>query len=395
MISVSPSTPSTKGLVVSLDDQLEWQQSARSHSPRTPTPPEILRSLRKTSSPPTPSRWQESENCMDDVGDITAFGNLDTLIKLTGDGILRTAVVRGEFLCLRDGSSLPLAMLIPLQVRVVERREDSSDTALESIVPLSVGSAWLSVVAEHTYESQLASLLRSRKGISEIVMEDRRILNRFLLGKLSLTGLKASGLWGSVVDASEKDTGLVELGVDSDDILSTRLKRKSQLESLEERKVMLHDQQNRLRKLLARELQRMHSMKPAPAVIHPPLPSPTPVNGPSVPVANHGEVSSVVANMLKRFKPKNISTIEPPSPEPELVQCSERSADPGQLNILQAKFRAINIEWYRVSEKLRLTIEQQQVLERKIKRMRYDSSKLAFIIANRIEESDAVKIVSA
>ena len=383
MTSVSPSG-STSSLVISLNDQLEWQQGARSHSPRTPTAPEIMRSLRK-SSPITPSRWNESLNT--EQG--TAVAGFEALSKLVENQNVRLARIRGDYLCLVDGSSLPLRTLLPLQVRVTERTEDMMDSTSETLVHLTVGSAWLSVLAEHTYESQLASLLRSRKGFSDIVIDDRRVINRYLLGNLSMCGLKASSLWidTSEVDSLEREKGLAELATDSDDILSVRVKKRLQQQNLADRKTMLQDQQNRLRKLLAREFQRVHATtKPA-----------APQAAPSR--SGAADVSHVVANMLKRFKSKNGTPIDTP---PETVatiqpdrsiQCGN-SASNLQLDLLAGKLRALKVEWNRVGDKLKTTVEAQLVLERKIKRLRYEYTDILDKPVFRIEESEASKAVS-
>ena len=347
MTSVSP-TGSTSSLVISLSDQLEWQQGARTHSPRTPSAPEILRSLRKQSPPATASRWNESLS--DESAEETNMSGFEALTMLAEH--VKLGVVRGESLSFPDGCSFPLDMELPLTVRIVERKDDSLDSmAIESMAPLTVGSAWLSLVAEYTYESQLASLLRARKGLSEILIDDRRVINRYLLGKLSMDGLKASSMWsGSPSEASER--GLAELNAPSSDILSVRLKKKQQIQSLEEKRSMLQDQQNRLRKLLARELQRMHSVKPAATI--------KTTNA----ISNQAEVSNVVANMLKRFKPKD-GTITPPTPATPFQPVGNN------VLIQSSKLRGLKVEWYRVTEKLRSAIEEEEVLERKIKRLRY------------------------
>ena len=354
-------------MIVSLDDQLEWQENVRSHSPRTPTAPEVLQSLRLNSPPPNTSRGNHLLQSPKALSELYALTGVEALDKLTRDGNLRTAVVRADYLCFRDGTALALSLPVPLTVRTLDRKEDGDNSVRsESTLPLTLGSAWLSGVAEYIYESQMASLLRSRKNLSEIVMDDRRVLNRYLHGKLSLTGLMASGLWASPVDEITRMKGDAELSVECDDVLSNRIRRKTQSELLEERKATLHDQQNRLRRLLARELQRMHSAKAANVAVAAPTASPPSVGNP--------DVSSAVANLLKRFKPKAAApgVAVSATPVPEVGHAPSgvprNSAD---LAGLEAKLKSLHVEWYRVGHRLRNAVECQTVLERKIKRLRY------------------------
>jgi hypothetical protein len=253
-----------------------------------------------------------------------------------------------------------------------EVKEQASSTE-----PLTVGSAWLSVIAENSYESQLASLLRSRKNLSELELDDRRILNRYLKGNLSLTGLKASKLWTGIVSTEERELGQVELTAESDDAISVRLRKKLQLGVLHERRNILSDQQNRLRRLLARELQRQHASK----VVTPTQSLPqTSLSTPSANAnsdASNPTVSSVVSNMLKKFASKTQSQ---GIPVPEARTSEDESKryqqdlkdhpDTGDISV-DVKLRSLQIEWFRVGLRLRTATETEEVLTRKIKRLRY------------------------
>ena len=367
-------------MIVSLDDQLEWQESSKSHSPRTPTAPEILKSLRKNSPPPTPSRDSQSLQSSEALGELSTLSGFEALEKLRDVSALKSSKTIGDNLCFSDGSTLSLGAILPLQVRSVSRDDSVTDLLTEIVSPLTVGAAWLSVVAEHTYDSQLASLLRSRKGIAEIVLDDRRILNRYLSCNLSLSGLKASRLWTGVVDEDVRASGSVDLDSDSSDPISIRTKRRSQLSLLEERKAMLVDQQTRLRRLLARELQRLHSGKTAsipaqqtPAVASSVAPStvaPVLQNGPNV--------SNAVANMLKKFKPRITAPVDGASAPAQIIpgtsapiRLVSHPVQPDEVYLLREKLRCLHVEWYRVGSRLRSSVEAQGVLERKIKRLRY------------------------
>lgn len=361
-------------MIVSLDDQLEWQESSKSHSPRTPSAPEIMQTLR-LQSPSTPSKVNQALQSPQALADLSVVRGMEALAKLRDSENLHGTVIRAEFLCFPDGSTLPLGLLVPLQVRVIERKEDGDESMSDELVlPLTVGSAWLSLVAEFTYDSQIASLLRARKGMQEIVMTDRIILNRFLRKKLSIPGLKASKLWINEISESERLDGEKEMSAESDDVLSLRLKKKSYLDSLDERRTMLLDQQTRLRRLMARELQRMHSAKPASTAAQVGPPAPPSVQSPTPTVPGGNDVSNAVANMLKRFKPRGNETATTPLAEDAEAPNSRiraRTPDSAEMSVLEMRLKSLQVEWYRVGEHLRTAVETVGVVERKLKRLRY------------------------
>jgi hypothetical protein len=365
-------------MIVSLDDQLEWQESSRSHSPRTPTAPEALKNLRRNSPTPTPSRGGVSLKSPRSIDELTATTSIEALEKLSNYASLKSSKIVGDYIDFRDGSFLPVNMLLPLQIRVVQRVDEGEPNPTESMSPLTVGGAWLSIIAENTYESQLASLLRSRKGIEEILLDDRQILNRYLKGNLSLNGLKASRLWTGHVSESQKEAGEAELSKESDDPISVLLRRRVQLSVIEERKAILTDQQNRLRRLLARELQRQHSSKAAT------------VQSMAVPTtegSSAGNVSSAVSNLLKRFgtKPavgRQVSELK----DTKMTEVAETSSlstavipPSAEILGLQTKLRCLQVEWYRICHKLRSCDEAEKVLERKVKRIRYVTFAFLFL----------------
>jgi hypothetical protein len=362
-------------MIVSLDDQLEWQESSKSHSPRTPSAPEALQSLRKNSPVPTPSRGSNALLSSSALDELTALNGLEALQKLSHFELVKTASIRGDYLAFSDGVTLPLQLILPLRVRTVERGDDGNPvTDRETVESLTVGSAWLSVIAEFTYESQLASLLRARKNLSEIILEDRRVLNLYVKGSLTLDDLKVSRLWNDGGERVEGRVGPMGVAGDSDDPISLRIKRKTQLAQLDERKIILLDQQNRLRKLLARELQRQHSSSRAQAT--PTISVQTSV--PNEPISNNSTVSSAVSNMLKRFAPST-SNMEDTKPKSvvasggnQSVGTTADSMDEKAACGLYAKLRSLQIEWYRVGFRLRDVQETEAVLERKVKRLRYE-----------------------
>ena len=365
-------------MIVSLDDQLEWQESSKSHSPRTPTAPEALQSLRMNSPSPAPSQGMKGMLSPQELDELSTMSGIEVLERMRDYDMLVSASVRGDYLCFRDGQAFPLQLLLPLQINPVKPSMDSDGKDQESVLePLTVGSAWLSVIAEHSYESQLASLLRSRKNLSELELDDRRILNRYMKGSLSLVGLKASKLWTGVVSTEEREAGLEELAMECDDSISIRLRKKLQLSVLQERRNILSDQQNRLRRLLARELQRQHASKVVTPTQSVPQTSSTAVLTNAVSDASNPTVSSAVSNMLKKFASKAQSQGIPPT-ETRFSE-DESKVDPQSMKIhsdindlsLHVKLRSLQIEWYRVGLRLRTATETEEVLTRKIKRLRY------------------------
>jgi hypothetical protein len=256
-------------------------------------------------------------------------------------------------------------------------------------------------VAEYTYETQLASLLRSRKGFVEISLEDRRIINRYFSGDLSLNALQNSGVWNSLSGAISTSDSLNELSVDGGDIISSRLRRRAQLDSLEGRKIILQEQQNRLRRLLARELQRQHSAKVSTTAV----PSTSTANSLSSPQTNQAspQVTNVVSKALNSSKAKATSeaftTVE-----------SEQASDISEGNIsypktkvpavtrdnenLRIKLKMVRIEMFRVCSRLCESIEDQSAIERRVKRLRYEVEKVDFSVAgDRIEYPEIVNSV--
>jgi hypothetical protein len=380
-----------KIMIVSLDDQLEWQASSKTHSPRTPTAPEVLQSLR-LKSPPTPSSINKHLLTPRALEELKSLSGLDSLDKLCHGDNVRTATVRAEYLCFTDGTSIPLASTVPLQVKVVQRSEEGDVVSDDGFLPLTVGSAWLSAIAEHTYDSQVASLLRARKGIQEIAIEDRLVLNRFLHGKLTVNGLKASRLWPGSITPDERALGENELHADTDDLLTVKFRKSTQKATLEGRRALLLEQQNRLRKLMARELQRIHSSRSAPSAAA--VSVPTAVA--AAPQQAQSDVSHAVANMLKRFKnnekdsEKDLPVTETSSLPEEVKELTVQSECLADITKLHAKLKAMQVEWYRVSELLRNSKEQQGVLERRVKRLRYvSSSNMKFPF--RIEEAEEIR----
>lgn len=364
-------------MIVSLDDQLEWQESSKSHSPRTPTAPEALQSLRMNSPSPSPSQGMKGLLSPQDVDELSAMSGLEVLQRMRDYKMLVSASIRGDCLCFKDGQTFPLHLLLPLQIRPVAQMDSDLKELASSTEPLTVGSAWLSVIAENSYESQLASLLRSRKNLSELELDDRRILNRYMKGNLSLMGLKASKLWTGIVSTEERELGQVELTAESDDAISVRLRKKLQLGVLHERRNILSDQQNRLRRLLARELQRQHASK----VVTPTQSLPqTSLSTPSANAnsdASNSFVSSAVSNMLKKFASKTqsqgITVAEARTSEDESKSYQQDLKDhPDTSDIsLDVKLRSLQIEWFRIGLRLRTATETEEVLTRKIKRLRY------------------------
>ena len=377
-------------MIVSLDDQLEWQESSKSHSPRTPTAPEALQNLRKNSPVPTPSKGSTFLKSPEMLQELSAASGIDALEKLGETMALKTAKVVGDSLLFKDGTALPLQMLLPLQIRAIERAEDGTVSKSETNSPLTVGAAWLSVIAESTYESQLASLLRSRKNLEEICLDDRHIINRYLNGNLSLKGLMASRLWTGRIADECRAAGEIDLAKDTDDALSLRLRKRNQANMLEERRAILNDQQNRLRRLLARELQRQHSAKPVPLASS------------AAPILQASEQGSMGSNSVSSMLGKPSRTVSEPmlnevksvkiNPTTDVEVCLS-AAEENEAIQIRAKLKCLQIEWYRLSLKIRTCDETEKVLERRVKRMRYaNHSNSLFRLRTRIDLAEALKV---
>ena len=346
-------------MIISLDEQLEWQESSRTHSPRTPSAPEALRNLRRGTPPQTPPRSTINPEGLEDIRETSSLAGFTALILMAQENVMHKSTIRGDHLYLADGTVLPLSLPLPLRVRVINRRDDGSNadySVSEEGIPLTAGSAWLSIIAERTYESSLASLLRARRTLQEICIEDRIILNRFLKGSMSLSGLKSTRLWSGPVDEPELDESMSEHNTDLKDVLSEKLRVHTQRIALDEKKRLLKEQQVRLRRLLARELQRIHSAKPATAPTAPTRmvtsedlavePNPPPKRA----------IDAVIAPLVS----------ETPKPTTRVLRIRDKS-------ILHYKLKELEIEWYRIGDIIRRSIEDETSLERRIKRLRYVS----------------------
>lgn len=356
--NMSLSSPSGCSMMISLDDELEWQHGSRTHSPRTPTSSDVLKSLRRMSPPPTSSNGNTLLEGAESLDVLSKNIGFDAITNIVGVSKLRSCLIRGDLLCLDDGTSYHLGLHTPLKGRVIQETDDSTKRSSDkgapnsTYVPLTLGSVWLSALAERTYESQLCALLRARKNLQEIRVEDRLTINRFLLGNLTVHELKRSPVWIDNVDGAPSNEIF-------DDYLSIRTRRREQLRILEEKKGLLEDQQMRLRRLLARELQRLHSTKPQQPIVVPPP-------------ASSASDASVVSNMLKRPKAPVATVAELTAPPPDSINraVSEKVSSPS-IDTMRAELRCLHVEWYRVSGRLRNAVEAQTVLERKLKRLRY------------------------
>ena len=384
-------------MIVSLDDQLEWQESSKSHSPRTPTAPEALHNLRKNSPMPTPSRGAQLLKSPEALQELSTASGIDAIEKLGDSASIKSSRIVSDSLVLKDGFTLPLQMLLPVQIRTVERAEDGAASLSESYSPLTVGAAWLSLIADNTYESQLASLLRSRKNLDEICLDDRQIVNRYLHGNLTLKGLMASRLWTGKIDDEDRVVGEAELAKESDDALSTKLRKRNQASLLEERRSILNDQQNRLRRLLARELQRQHSTKSNPPN---PLVSAIPPTLQVIEQANTG--NHVVSSMLGKPAVTLVSdaSVMDSRPAHALGKLDSTKvlkftdSEEKEASLIRTKLKCLKIEWYRLCWKLRTCEETEKVLERRVKRMRYVRfMESANFPHTRLDLADALKIV--
>lgn len=289
--------------------------------------------------------------------------------------------MRGDSLFFPNGSMIPISLRLPLKVRVVIRPiEDGANKSSVSEVreDVDIGSVWLSLIAEYTYESQLASLLRSRKGLYEIAICDRRIINRYFSGALSMGALQMCGMWGPRMGPDVPDEASKELLFQGDDVISVRVRRRAQLDSLEERKTILKDQQNRLRKLLARELQRQHSSKPSNlASAQASLSAPVPV---IQPVQTSQDVPEIVSEVLKLSKSSITSEVIAciDSEQSSVLsddKCNYPKSAESDLIATKSRLKSFLTEMYRVNSRLNEARENQIATERRVKRLKYEVQK--------------------
>lgn len=348
-------TSPVPSMIISLDEELEWQESSRTHSPRTPSAPQALRNLRRGTPPQTPPRSTINPGVMEDVRETGSLAGMTALILMSKENVIRNSTIRGDHLYLPDGTVLPLTLQLPLKVRLINRNDDgnNSDYSVSNeVVSLTAGSAWLSILAERTYESSLASLLRARRTLQEIYIEDRIILNRFLKGRMSLKALKSSRIWSGPAEETDVDQGMDDESTDVKDVLSEKLRIHTHRTALEEKKRLLREQQLRLRRLLARELQRIHSTKPA-------VVTSRMVSADDLVVEENPPTKRVIESVSVAPLPKE-------SPKPTIRNVRNRVKP-----ILQYKLKEFEIEWYRLGEMIRRAIEDEAALERRIKRLRY------------------------
>ena len=167
-------------------------------------------------------------------------------------------------------------------------------------------------------------------------------------------------------------SGNTELNIDRDDPIGLYLRRRVHLNLREERKAILHDPENRLRRLLARELQRQHSAKPTAVSAN--IPSAVVVHSAS------SHVSNSVSNILKRFGANQLNSKrldeagnnamhDVPALESDNFPVRET-----ETCALLSKLRCLQVVWYSICHKLKCSGEEEKVIERKIKRIRYLSS---------------------
>jgi hypothetical protein len=341
------SSPSGCSMVISLDDELEWQRESRTHSPRTPTSVDAFRTLSRVS----PQQAMSSGNAIlegkKSITEQCESDSSEALMYMASNPLVRSALALGDKLCFDDGVSYPLDLLLPLQARVTDESEDSDQPQTTRVAQLTIGSVWLSVVAERTYENQLCILMRSRRNLQNIALNDRVFINRFILGKETLESLQRSRLWtGDSKSESVMDVDTIDY---ADDYLSIRAKHIRIFRSLEEEKASLEEEQTKLRRQLARELQRIHSVKQPTAI--------------DTPISNGSAEPNAVANMLKR--PNTPAELDDTASRDEPAP-SKRE----EVQVLETRLKCLHVEWYRVSERLRSAIETQTVLERKLKRLR-------------------------
>ena len=308
-------------VVISLDDQLEWQATMRSHSPKTPTPPMILKQLRET--PPPSPKPADIENDSLPVSHLTPLEVMQRFQSSVISGILPQ--LNSETLLFPDGVRInrttPTGLLI-------------DDTQFDA------GSLWLVVVAANTYESDIAAAARSRRGFVYAPEQQRKAIKDYLFARSPL-----SSLGGEFGESAGSEMMMDSLPDDSETIL---IRKRSALSLLQSRKLALEEQIERI----SAKIEQTEKNK------------------------TKKDVRSIVQGLIKRTAPEPQPAPQEPSPmeipeaeEPVQTQDSEASAE---LTLLLAQELEAAVEYSRLSEELRLLYEQKIVLERKSKRYNLD-----------------------
>ena len=144
--------------VISLDDQLEWQASMRSHSPKTPTPPMILKQLRET-PPPSPK---------DEVSPLITNIQPEELAHKFRACISAGSLPRlsGDLLIFPDGIN-------------VLRTASTGVPGTEGRA-LDAGSLWLIAACPNTYSTDIASAVVQLRSLTIVEESVRKNVKAFL-----------------------------------------------------------------------------------------------------------------------------------------------------------------------------------------------------------------------
>ena len=306
----------------------------RSHSPRTPTPPMILKQLRET-PPPSPHEVPTQ------LSDLSA---LDILIRFQSC-VLSGSLPRlsGEAVVFPDGVGIS--------------RSSSTGVQLGSEV-VDAGGLWLVAAALNTYESDIAAAARSRRGLMYIPEAQRRGIKEFLFGRV---GVDVFGLQGSVESQSSS--------VIKEDPETLLIAKKVALDEVANRKEALEE---RVKELSAKieKYERQEKKK---------------------------AVSGTVADLIKRGKQvaqttqlaQQASVLQPTQPiqpqqldipeSPEAMDVSEEPnvVDPemrAELALILAEELEVSVEYLRIGQCIRELNERKFVIERKIKRFNLENT---------------------
>ena len=198
-------------VVISLDDQLEWQATMRSHSPKTPTPPMILKQLRET--PPPSPKPADVDNDSLPVSHLTPIEVMQRFQSAVISGILPQ--LNSETLLFPDG------------IRI--NRTTPTGIVIDD-APFDAGSLWLVVVAANTYESDIAAAARSRRGFIYAPEPQRKAIKDFLFARAPLSSLGGFG------ESSGSEMMTDSLPDDSETML---IRKRSALSLLQSRKLAL------------------------------------------------------------------------------------------------------------------------------------------------------------
>ncbi len=311
-----------------MNQEFEWQATIRSHSPRTPTPPAVMKTLHETPPPLSePREWVTVDHVV-----LTAEVARERLREHISRGLLVS--LRGDAIVFADGVSV------------------SKGQELFPGAGIDMGSTWLVLAARVTYDSsQLASLLISRKGLTFVSEPQRSAIIAYFSGSVTEEVLAVVGLLtSSHTESSISDKNYIVQG----SLRAKRISLDTTRKAIDQLKKRIAELENKLK--------RMKVKPPA---------QPATASASTASKLSKESVTEALQSVMKR-KAKPVSTPVPP-PALAVGESSPGGRDPEMRVLLEAELRMmldfqkqVIVEWQRVGSKCREFSERKAVLERRV-----------------------------